>query len=612
MKKNLNALLGVLGPYKWQYALSTLLLMGSMFARSLEPRVLQVLVDHVYVFMQSGGKRGGMAGDPVSRLFAALLPTFAPGNLTPVLLGLAGIYVLISVFRGGFLFVSSTLKESATERAIKALRNRVFAHIQQFPLAYFDVVSKGELVQRSTGDIDTVRNFLRQQINAVFRLSFVALFSFQMMYGLNARYALISVMLAPVIGWLGYSFFNREQKVWQQHEAEADRLSNIVQENLNGIRVVTAFANQGFELERFARQNDRKRAMGLKQATLHSLYFPLSDFLVNLQITISIFAGGYLALTRQISIGELLAFYAYVNQIAWPMREIGRLLSQMGMTFVAMSRITELIDAPAEADTGTETPGHLRGNIVFSHVTFSYQPGQPALNDVSFQIRAGEKIALIGPTGSGKSTLIKLLMRLYEPDSGEILLDGKPLVSYAKRTLRQQIGVALQRAFLFSSTIRANVAYTRPDSADEVIHEAAQRAQAAGMRDSFPAGYQTVVGEKGVTLSGGQKQRVALARTLLAQPDILILDDTTSAVDTLTEQAIFQALAESAASTGTQEPHKTTLIISHRISAIQQADRIFVLERGRLVQQGTADELARMDGYYGKILGMQTGQDETR
>jgi ATP-binding cassette, subfamily B, bacterial len=600
VNKNLNALLRVLGPNGWLYGSSTLLLMGSLFVRSLEPKVLQVLVDDVYGSFRAGGQVPVLGHNWVSRAFDACLPALTSANLNTILLRLAGLYFLISVLRGGFLFAASSLKESATERAINRLRNQAFAHIQAVPLRFFGTISKGELVQRCTGDIDTVRNFLRQQLNAVFRLSFALGFGVLMMASLDWLYALISVCLAPVIGGLSYLFFSREQTVWRQHEAEADRLSNMVQENLNGIRVVAAFANGRHEQARFDAQNQRKRAMGLKQVHLHTWFFPISEWFVNLQVVVSVLAGGYFVLTGRITLGELLAFSTYLNQIAWPMRELGRLLSQLGMAFVAMHRLTEILDAPLEADTAPEPTGPLRGEIEFRHVSFRYaDDADPALNDVSFRIRAGETIALIGPTGAGKSTVIKLLLRLYEPTSGQIRLDGQESTAYPRTYLRRRIGVALQRAFLFSSTIRANIAYTRPAATPELVDAAGRTAQAHEMQQKFTAGYDTVVGENGVTLSGGQKQRVALARTLLAEPDILILDDTTSAVDTLTEQAIFQALAEPGHA-------QTTLIVSHRLTSIDRADRILVLDRGRLVQVGTPVALACEPGYYQQIRQIQT------
>jgi ATP-binding cassette, subfamily B, bacterial len=589
----------VLGRHRPAYVLATLLLMGSLFWRSLEPRVLQVLIDQVYGALGPGGRPVPVGTDIISRVFAWCLPALTADNLPAILLRLGLLYWVIGLGRAGFLFASSALKESAAERAINELRDRLFAHIQRLPMAYFAVVSKGELVQRSTGDIDTVKRFVSQQLIALFRLSSSLGFGFLMMAMLNWRYALISVMLAPVIGVVGYLFYQRERAVWREHEAEADRLSSLVQENLNGIRAVTAFANQRYEIDRFDRQNRRKRAMGLKQARIQSLFHPLSDWLVDLQITISVLAGGYFALRQEISIGELLGFFAYVTQIAWPMREIGRLLSQMGQARVALDRLAEisqtLPESAVEPATDAEPDRHLAGDIAFERVSFRYHPAAPfALADLSFSIRAGEKIALIGPTGSGKSTLIKLLLRLYEPDTGQLLIDGQPATGFSRTLLRQRIGVTLQQAFLFSTSIAANIAYTRPDADADAIDRAARLAQARELKTRFPTGYETIVGENGVTLSGGQKQRVALARTLLSEPDVLVLDDTTSAVDTLTEQAIFAALDEAM-------PGKTLIIISHRLSSICQADRILVLDRGRLVQQGTPDELANQPGYFQTI-----------
>jgi ATP-binding cassette, subfamily B, bacterial len=593
--------LRILGPYRWQYALATALLMGSMFWRSLEPRVLQVLVDQVYrSLIITVNAPAPFAPDFVSQGFQYVLPALTRANLPVILLGLGLIYGCFSGLRALFLFTSSVLKDSATERAIKQLRNSAFTHIQHMPLAHLTTLPKGELVQRCTGDIDKLKQFLGQQVIAIIRLSSSVGFCLLMMALLNWQYALISVMLAPVIGWYGYSFYSKMQPVWKAHEAEADRLSSVVQENLNGIRVVTSFANQRYEIDRFAAQNTRRQAVGLRQIGMHSRYFALSDFLVNLQITISVLAGGYFALTGRITVGELLGFFAYVNQMAWPMRELGKLLSQTGQALVAMHRITDILDAPQE-DLSGENATHFLGDIRFENVSFTYPGGAvPVLTDVSFHIRPGERIALIGPMGSGKSTLINLLLRLYEPDSGTILIDDQPINSYAKPFLRSRIGVAQQRAFLFSTTIRGNMAYTRPGSDDDTVEQAAQIAQAHRMKQSFPDGFQTVVGERGVTLSGGQQQRVALARTVLADPDILVLDDTTSAVDASTEQAIFDGLADSLA-------QKTTIIVSHRISSISQADRILVLHQGRIVQQGTPDELAQQPGYYQTIYDLQSG-----
>jgi ATP-binding cassette, subfamily B, bacterial len=599
LNKNTSALLRVLGPYRWQYLLSTAVLMMSMFWRSLEPRVLQVLIDQVYRSLVIAKQPVPFANDFVSQTFRYLLPDLTTANLPLILLCLGLIYGSMSSLRAVFLFSSSVLKESATERAIKQLRDQAFVCIQKMPLAHLAKLPKGELVQRCTGDIDTLRQFLGQQVIAIIRLSSSVGFCVFMMALLNWQYALISVMLAPVIGGFGYAFYTQLQPVWKAHEAEADRLSTVVQENLNGIRVVTAFANQQLEIDRFTAQNQRRRAIGLRQIGLHSRYFALSDFLVNLQITISVLAGGYFAVSGRITVGELLGFFAYVNQMAWPMRELGKLLSQTGQALVAMHRITDILDAPQETTNG-EHALRLQGDIVFENVSFGYPDGAgPVLTDVSFHIKPGQRVALIGPMGAGKSTLIKLLLRFYEADAGLIWLDGQPIDNYAKPFLRTHIGVAQQRAFLFSTTIRGNMAYTRPDSDEDTVEKAAEIAQAHRMKASFPAGFQTVVGERGVTLSGGQQQRVALARTVLSNPDILILDDTTSAVDTLTEQAIFDGLAQAGS-------YKTMIVVSSRLSTIEQADWVLVLDKGRIVQQGTPTELKQMPGYYQTIYDLQT------
>jgi ATP-binding cassette subfamily B protein len=396
---------------------------------------------------------------------------------------------------------------------------------------------------------------------------------------------------------LSYVFFKQERKVWHEHEAASDRLNNLVQENLNGIRTVTAYANGTHEIERFHQQNVAKLKMGFRHNLLHTVFWPVSDLLSHAQIVISILAGGYFAIQGRITVGELLSFYTYITMLAFPIRYLGRILSEMGMANVALDRLQQIMQAEEEPQTGS--PLTLRGEIELRDLTFRYRPGEaPALADLSLRIEVGEKIAIIGPTGSGKSTLIKLLLRLYEPQSGSIWLDGQPLASLQPEAIRQQIGLALQQPFLFSTTLRDNVAYTNPDVDMERVIEATNTAQAQELRHKLPEGFESLLGEKGVTLSGGQKQRVALARTLLPKPGLLILDDITSAVDSETERAIFAALDQELAG-------KTVLIISHRVSSIQQADRVLVLDQGRLVAQGTPEELAQQPGYWQDIVEAQ-------
>lgn len=605
MIRDLRRLFGVLGRWKRHYVLASSLMVLALFVRSLEPKILQIAVDNVISFFVSDSGSSQFGDDLISQLFYRILPEINLDNTGRVLLALGGIYMVISVLRGGFLLAAHALKASSTEQAIKRLRDRLFAHIQRLPLSYFTTVSKGELIQRSTGDIQTVRRFILGQVTELIRMLAIFLFSFYMMYIIDVRYALISVLFSPVLVISSFLFFRKESKVWREHEAEADKLNTIVQENLNGIRTVQAFANETYEISKFEAQNNRKMKVSMKQVLLHTLYWPGSDFVVSLQTTLSIVAGGYFALTQQITVGELLAFYSYIMMVSWPMRQVGRVLSQMGMALVAVGRIYEVLLAREEKQDGAVIHEPLRGEIEFRNVSFGYQTTDEGsdkdyvLKNISFKIQPGEKVAIIGPTGSGKSTVINLLVGLYEPDEGEILIDGKPVRDLSRKSLRERIGVAMQTAFLFSTTVRANMAYANPEIEEKVIEASAEVAQVKQIEPVLPNGYDTLVGEKGVSLSGGQRQRVSIARTLVADPDVLVLDDVTSAVDTQTEHAILKGLEEAMDS-------KTTIIISHRITTVQKAQRILVLSDGELVQEGIHTELEKRQGYYRQIHSIQS------
>ncbi|MBX2841202.1 MAG: ABC transporter ATP-binding protein/permease [Flammeovirgaceae bacterium] len=606
MKKSLQSLLALLGKWKWQYFSAGILAIIAIAMSTLEPKVLQVAVDNILVYYQSNGENGNFSTDIFSKAFSALLPTLEAGNFKLILFALGGIYMAIAISRGSLLLLSSSLNAACTESAIKHLRDRLFKHIQELPLSYFSNTSKGELIQRSTGDIDTVRNFAQNQIVEMVRLGALFIFSFLMMMYINLTFALISVILVPIIGIGGWFFFNKERKVWEKHEDEADKLNKIVQENLNGIRLVSAFANEAHEIDKFEKQNRAKLDIGLQHMMLHTYYWPISDFLVLTQIVISILVGGYFVIENVITVGELLSSYTYLVMVSWPMRQIGRILSQMGMAIVAMERITQILDAKPELYEEDGINHRLiKGEITFHNINFKYNSDakQNVLNGISFKIKKGEKVALVGPTSSGKSTIINLLTRLYDPQQGEILLDGKNIQEFSKPYLRKNIGVVLQKPFLFSTTVAENISYAKPEVGREAIEEAARISQIDSIHEILPNGYDTVIGEKGVTLSGGQKQRLALARTVVSAPDILVLDDITSAVDTATEFAIFKELEKNM-------ENKTTIIISHRITSIQYADRILVLDKGKIVQEGTHEELARLEGYYKEILKVQSALEE--
>jgi ATP-binding cassette subfamily B protein len=440
--------------------------------------------------------------------------------------------------------------------------------------------------------------------------------AFIMMAAINLTYALIAVIAVPLITFGSVYFFKKESKVWTEHEKQQDKLTALVQENLSGIRVVKAFAKEEFEIDKFTNQNLEKRKWGLKLMNLHSIFWPSSDLIVHLQIALSIFAGGYFVLTNAISVGEYVAFYSYAVLVTWPMRRVGQLVSDMGMTSVAIQRIYSILNYETEDYSGKGSADEklaplchsrkggnafLNGMIEFSNVYFKYNKGDRnyILNGVSFIVNPGEKIALLGPAGSGKTTVISLLLRFFEPDSGTIKLDGKNINEYSRTFLRNRFGVVLQKPFLFSATLMENIAYGDPDShIDEVMKFAKAAHIHEIIEEKFPKSYQTVVGEKGVTLSGGQKQRVAIARTLLKNPDILVLDDSTSSVDSETEYNIQTSMKRIM-------KDKTVFIIAHRITSITDCDRIIVLDKGRVAECGTHEELIENNGFYKRIYDIQ-------
>lgn len=603
----ISKLFQVLGKWKYFYVLSAIMLLVSTFVRMFEPKMLQLTVDKVIVYFQSGGKINSVPEDPVSRFLYSVIPEMKMDNLNIVLLSIGGLYLMISLLRGLFSFSSSALAASSTEKAIKQLRDRLFSHIQALPIAYHSKTPTGELIQRCTGDVETLRKFAASQVVEVIRLLGLFTSAFIMMATINPGYALVAVMITPVVLIASKIFFKKESTIWTEHEKEQDKLSVIVQENLSGIRVVKAFAKEKFEIDKFTQQNKEKRKWGLKLNRLHRYYWPSSDLLIHLQIAASLFTGGYLVLKNKLTVGEYTAFYTYSMLVSWPMRRLGQIVSEMGMTRVAIDRLFSILDSEKEDYKGEDlNEKSLKGEIEFRNVEFNYEESNKhrVLNGISFKVNPGEKIALLGPTGAGKTTIISLLMRFFEPDKGSILIDGKDIKNYSKEYLRSRFGVVLQKPFLFSTTIKSNIAYANPGSHIDDIIEAASAAKIHDIiTEVFPDSYDTIVGEKGVTLSGGQKQRVTIARTLLKDPDILVLDDSTSSVDSETEFEIQKSLRK-------LMKDKTAFIIAHRITSIQDCDRIIVLDKGRIIEEGTHEELIKNNGFYRKVYDIQISIEE--
>jgi ATP-binding cassette, subfamily B, bacterial len=526
------------------------------------------------------------------------------GMLPPIALG----FVLLAVVQGGFTFLSGKLAAETAEGVVLRLRNYIFDHIQRLSFTYHDHTATGELIQRSTSDVDALRRFFADQAIGAGRILLLFIVNLTALLLLNWKLALLSVIAVPLVVLTSVLFFRQVTKAYEAFQEQDAVLSTTLQENLTGVRVVKAFARQAYEREKFETDNWEKFLRGRRLLLMHSLFWPISDIICGLQMLGGFAAGALMAMQGTITVGGYLAYAGLVIWLIWPMRNLGRLIVQMSTGLVSYNRVATVIREEQEPlDEGSyQPPDCVRGQFIFDRVGFRYgdEEDEPVLTDISFRVEPGQVVALLGPTGSGKTTLANLLPRFYDYSSGNLTLDGVDLKDYSRHFLRQQIGIVEQEPFLFSRTLRENITYgVDRDVSDAEVEAAARAAAIHETIVGFPDGYETLVGEKGVTLSGGQKQRVAIARTLLRNPCILILDDSTSSVDTETEAEIRAALER-------LMQDRTTFVIAHRIQSVMDADLILVLDQGRIVQHGTHEELlaeAGADGYgiYRRIYDMQ-------
>lgn len=511
-------------------------------------------------------------------------------------------FILLAGLEGSFTFFSGRLASFTAENITQRLRNYLFNHIQHLTFSYHDKMQTGELIERSTSDVDALRRFFADQAIGLGRILLLFIINFIALLRLNEQLALISIITAPFIIITSAFFFKRVSKAYEAFQEQEATLQTTLQENLTGVRVVKAFARQDYERKKFEKDNWEKFLRGKHLLIMHSLFWPISDVICGFQLL-----GGYLfaalmAINGTISIGTYLAYVGLVTWLIWPLRNLGRLIVQASSGLVSYERVNEIIRQTREPlDAGDYLPtGAVKGEIDFQDVSFAYDTENPVLCNIKFHCKPGQVVALLGSTGSGKTSLVNLLPRFYEYTSGQLTLDGIDLKRYPRRYLRSQIGIVEQEPFLFSRSIRDNITYgVGRDVTQEEIETAARAAAIHHVILSFQDGYDTLVGEKGVTLSGGQKQRVAIARTLLKNPRILILDDSTSSVDTETESEIRSALDQLMRG-------RTTFIIAHRIQSVMNADLILVLDKGQIVQMGTHIELVKQEGIYRQIFDIQT------
>ena len=508
--------------------------------------------------------------------------------------------ILLAAINIAANYYSKVFAAKGSESFVKGMRDQLYDHIQKLPYSWHVKNQTGDIIQRCTSDVDVVRNFVTNQLMEVFRIIFLIVFYMVIMFSMNVKISLIAVSFFPIVILYSGYFFSKIAQHFQEADEAEGILSSVVQENLTGVRVVRAFGRESFERKRFDEKNERFAGLWIYLGKFLSLYWSIGDLITGIQILTVICMGVLFTVDGNLTVGEFIAFVSYNSSMAWPVRSLGRIMSEMSKAGVSIDRIAYILDEKEEDDRPGVTKPAINKDIVFDKVNFKYEEGVAVLKDVSFTVPAGKTFAILGNTGSGKSTLVHLLNRLYDlPDGcGKITIGGVDIRDIDRQYLRSQIGMVLQEPFLYSGSIKENVGITKESSAFDDIREACEIACVDSAIDSFTDGYETIVGERGVTLSGGQKQRVAIARMLVEHTPVMIFDDSLSAVDAQTDAMIREALKKRMAGT-------TVILIAHRITTLMQADCIMVLEDGAVAEMGSHEQLMEHHGIYRRIYDIQ-------
>jgi len=493
----------------------------------------------------------------------------------------------------------------ASETLVKTMRDQLFSRIQRLPFSWLMKNKTGDIIQRCTSDIDTTKNFLSEQLTSVFRIVLLLVLSITFMTSMHPMLTLIALVPTPVIVLYSFYFHRKVHDGFLDCDENEGKLSAIAQENLTGVRVVRAFGRERAEIDKFRRQNDHYTALWENMAKVLSQFWSVSDVLSGLQVMLVVVFGAYFCVQGNLNEGEYIAFISYNSMMVWPVRQLGRMISEMSKAGVSIDRVAYIMDSPTEQDDPDAVDAPMDGDICFEHVNFAYENSPRILHNIHFTMKAGTTLGILGGTGSGKSTLMLLLDKLYPLDEGcgRITIGGTDIRKIRTAHLRRNIGMVLQEPYLFSRTIAENIGIACESADSKAVCAAAEAAALDETVRTFASGYETMVGERGVTLSGGQKQRAAIARTLIGETPILIFDDSLSAVDTQTDAKIRRAIAA-------RFGKASVILISHRITTLSSADKILVLDHGRIVEEGTHEELKCAGGIYQKIYETQSGAQE--
>ncbi|NLJ94131.1 MAG: ABC transporter ATP-binding protein [Clostridiaceae bacterium] len=517
------------------------------------------------------------------------------------------ILIVLTSLRGLMELIADYFIAKTAENGAEKMRRTLYSHLQKLPYAWHARAETGDLVQRCTSDVEVIRRFLQIQFLQIIGAITIILASIISMISLDLPLSVVALSVTPILFVASIIYFRRRRDSFELWDETEGKLSNRLQENLSGMRIIKAFGRKKYELEQLEESHRELYNYGLKQYRIMGNFWFLSDILSNGELALIVIIGTIRVIHYGMSIGVLIVFVSYADRLLVHLRILARVIADIGKAQISFGRLKEILDAePEPSDEGLAEP-KLSGNIKFDNVTFQYPDGnEPVLKNIYMEIEAGQTIGILGPTGSGKSSLLLLLQKLYEPDSGTLSFDGIPVEEINRYSLRKQVGLILQESYIYSRSIADNIRISRPNASEKRIKHYAKIAHLDEDIKEFSRGYNTMVGERGVTLSGGQKQRLAIARTLIRDCPILIFDDSLSAVDTETDQEIRKSLRQRPDGT-------TTIIVSHRISSLYEADKIFVIEDGQITQKGKHRDLMSQDGLYQRVYQIQHNWlDETR